>query len=157
MPVIKEEGLNGNAKQIKYRITEEGCWECISHHLDESGYAKIERNGKATKVHRYVFALKNNGITKGMHILHECDNPQCINPNHLFEGTNLDNIRDKIKKGRQAFTKGEQNGQAKLTVEDVREILKDNRRHVEVAKDYPVSANHICTIRNRKSWKHITV
>ena len=155
MPVIKEDGLNGNAKQIKYRITEEGCWKCTVHSLNPQGYAKIERNGKVTKVHRHVFALKNNGITEGMHILHKCDNPSCINPDHLFEGTSLDNIRDKVEKGRQAF--GEQNGFAKLTANDVRKILKDNRKYREIAKDYPVTTKHVGVIKRRKFWKHITV
>ena len=157
MPVIKEKKLNRNSKQIEYKIKNDGCWECTSHFLDPKGYAHIERDKKKTKVHRHVFSLTNNGITEGMHILHKCDNPSCINPDHLFEGTILDNIKDKVEKGRQSFTKGEQNGKSKLTAEDVKEILKDNRRHVEVAKDYPVLANHIRAIRKRKTWKHITI
>ena len=157
MPIIKERNLNNAAKEIEYEVTEDGCWECTSHRLNAGGYAQIGRNRKVTKVHRHIFALTNNGIAEGMHILHKCDNPCCINPDHLFEGTNLDNMKDKMEKGRQPSTKGEQNGSAKLTAKDVREILKDDRRHVEVAKDYPICSAHICRIRKRKIWKHITV
>ena len=156
MPIFKEKNLKRNSKQIEYKIKNDGCWECVSHQLNQDGYARINRNGKSTYIHRYIFSLKNEGITKGMHVLHKCDNPQCINLDHLFEGTNLDNIKDKVEKNRQAFVRGEKAGTAKLTAENVKNILKDSRKHKEVAKDYPVCSAHICKIKKGKAWAHIT-
>lgn len=77
-----------------------GCWEwCGSK--DEKGYGLIPVGGnKSMRAHRYSYRLFNGSIKKGLHVLHKCDNPTCVNPKHLFLGTNNDNIQDKVSKNR---------------------------------------------------------
>lgn len=64
------------------------------------GYGQFSVNNKSVEVHRFSYQFFNGEIPAQMHVLHHCDNPICVNPKHLFLGTNLDNIRDKISKGR---------------------------------------------------------
>lgn len=63
-------------------------------------YGQFSIKNKSVEVHRFSWQLANGPIPKGMNILHKCDNPICVNPDHLFIGTNLDNIKDKMAKGR---------------------------------------------------------
>ena len=65
-----------------------------------SGYGRITQNGKRARAHRVAFELFVGPIPSGMHVLHRCDNPPCVNPSHLFIGTHLDNMRDMEAKGR---------------------------------------------------------
>ena len=100
----------------------------------------------------YVFNEKE--IPFGMHVCHECDNRRCVNPQHLFLGTNRDNVADKLAKGRQH--KGQDCGRAKLTNADVLAIRADaTSTHVDLAKTYGVGATTIRKIRDRTSWTHL--
>jgi hypothetical protein len=74
---------------------------CTSHSLDR--YARVGRGGKSFKVHRYVYEIHKGAIKRGNVIMHACDNPACINPEHLEQGTPLQNTRDMVRKGRDAF------------------------------------------------------
>ncbi len=76
----------------------DGCFEWIGNRTND--YAKITFNKKTWYGHRLVWTLSNGEIPKGIKVLHKCDNPPCINPDHLFLGTQLENMLDKISKGR---------------------------------------------------------
>ncbi len=76
------------------------CWENTSHYKDSYGYPYIRRNGKKSNISRYVWRLRFDPIPRGMCICHKCDNPKCINPEHLFLGTHKDNSQDMARKGR---------------------------------------------------------
>jgi hypothetical protein len=96
------------------------CWIWIGKKRKD-GYGVLSINGKEVRVHRFVMRQFNPAIK----VLHKCDNPSCVNPNHLFIGTQLDNIKDMYKKNRGSiyFTgKGENNPNAKLTNDQVRDI-----------------------------------
>lgn len=80
-----------------------GCWEWQGE-LDRYGYGKFRCGVHILKAHRYSYELAYGEFDKSLHVLHKCDNPKCVNPAHLFLGTNQDNIADKIQKGRQKFT-----------------------------------------------------
>ncbi|AGR46746.1 hypothetical protein JL_60 [Bacillus phage JL] len=145
----------GSEKKIIYTI-ENGCWINTSHHKNNKGYADIKRDGYRTKLHRYIFE-HHNGIKLSSEdiIMHTCDNPACINPEHLVRGTIDENNKDKTKKGRQ--TKGESIHTATLTEEDVRNILKDPRSGNQLAKEYGVHRSTINSIRRGETWKHVTL
>jgi hypothetical protein len=82
------------------------CWlwfACIS---GNNSYGAIRHNGKATLAHRVSWEMRNGPIPAGMHVLHRCDTPTCVNPDHLFLGTPLDNARDRDAKGRRVAPSG---------------------------------------------------
>lgn len=88
-----------------------------------------------------------------MIIRHTCDNRLCVNPDHLITGTFKDNAMDAVERGR--TLKGEKANMAKLTDDDVREILKSNEKYKVLAKRYNVHKGHIGHIRQGLLWKHI--
>jgi hypothetical protein len=92
-----------------------------------------------------------------MFVCHKCDNPACVNPDHLFLGTHVDNMRDMTSKGRahKAGPKGEAHGRAKLTRDDVLAIRTDMRSDRTVAKEYGISLGNVNKIKNLQIWKHI--
>ena len=93
--------------------TSNGCWEWTAC-LNPTGYGKFSIYPSWSLAHRVAFELYyKRPIEEGKHLLHSCDNPKCVNPSHLSEGTNLDNVNDKIQKGRHHH---------KLTTEQVQEI-----------------------------------
>jgi hypothetical protein len=134
---------------------ENGCivW---SGRVNKDGYGLIRigalgsKAGRQVYVHRLAAALWNGfDLASPMFILHRCDNPPCWNPEHLFEGTNTDNVRDCIKKGRRRDKRGEENINSKLTYAQVVEIRKavgDGATQTRVARDYGVSGNTISRI-----------
>ena len=79
------------------------CWiwtKCCSGGREGFRYGQLKVNGKVTLAHRYSYSLFNGAISDGLHVLHRCDVPSCVNPEHLFLGTNTDNIADSVNKNR---------------------------------------------------------
>lgn len=125
------------------------------------GYGILRYNGRNERAHRVAYVLSKgidiNSIT-GKQIRHKCDNPPCINPLHLEEGTHTDNMRDMIMRGRARHDVGERSSMAKLTERQVREIKKriaDGEDNKSIAKDYPVASRQIYSIRIGRSWGHV--
>lgn len=110
--------------------------------------------GKIESSHRAAWRLFKGPIPEGMQILHGCDNPACVNPTHLFVGTASENAKDMWAKGR-GGSRGAGNGNAKLTVDLVRDIRSSNERGSIIARRLGISHPTICDIRKRRSWKHI--
>ena len=93
------------------RIPESGCWIWMGQCWDSGyGYLRQRVDGKVkhTAAHRYMYEYYNGPFDKELNVLHRCDNPSCVNPNHLFLGTHADNMKDMIQKNRRDFT-GEKN------------------------------------------------
>lgn len=101
--------------EVKVRKTET-CWIWTAGCL--GGYGRFRFNGCTQNAHRVSWELFCGPIPSGMHVLHDCDNPPCVNPAHLFLGTNIDNIADRHRKGRDA--KGTKNGQHTMPERTVR-------------------------------------
>lgn len=128
------------------------CWEWTAH-CNNHGYGTLTSGQKLHYAHRRAYEIFVGEIPDGMCVLHRCDNPGCAKPAHLFLGTQADNVKDMIGKGRGNL--GEKNGQAKLSIEDVRAI----REHVDagllqyvVASRFGVSNQQVSRIVNRVDW-----
>jgi hypothetical protein len=158
--------LKGDTPEEKlkynYKVNEKGCWVWQGSVRKKDGYGSINiGQGKTSLVHRLAYTYWKGEIPEGMFVCHHCDNPPCINPDHLFLGTNQDNMNDKMLKGR-AFTgfhKGEANGGAKLTneqVSDIKKLLIEGEfNQSEIAVEFGVSRQSICDINTNKKWSHI--
>ena len=128
-----------------------GCWNFCGG-LNENGYGRINISRRHKKhmclVHREIYKIYVGDIPEGMFVCHKCDNPPCCNPNHLFLGTPLDNMRDMWNKGRKVIPSGEKAYYHKFTDKQVAEIRKDQRSLRAIAKDYGVAWSHIGMIKN---------
>jgi hypothetical protein len=137
--------------------------ECIEHPgaVDLDGYGVKKYQGKPHKAHRLAFCEAHNfkpEDIKGFVIMHDCDNPKCINPDHLSLGTHQTNVKDKVAKKRQA--RGEKIGVSKLKwfqVLDIKERLSAGESGSRLAKEYNVSNIAISKIKTGKTWRHVTV
>lgn len=140
-----------------------GCWNWIGstkgHGYASMGITYAPKVFKAEAVSRISYLEFIGPIPKGLHALHTCDNPKCVNPFHIFLGTNLQNVRDKIFKGRSAVTSGEKNGRRKLSnpqVIKMRELYRmKSKTHRELAVLFGVSQAVAYRIVKGQSWKHI--
>jgi hypothetical protein len=105
--------------------------------------------------HRASWELHRGPIIDGLHVLHNCDNPYCVNPDHLFLGTHSDNMKDSVAKGRKNNAKGVAHGGAKLTEEQALEIKYSKESGAALAKRFGVWPTLIHKIRHGKAWKHL--
>lgn len=104
----------------KYKKLDNGCWEW-QNGVDKDGYG-IFKYDNGTRAHRYSYMIRKGKIPKGKCICHKCDNPRCVNPEHLWLGTRLENNLDMLKKGRWCDRKGEKHPLSKLSNEQTEEI-----------------------------------
>lgn len=159
MPTVEERFLS---KVEKGEI----CWEWIGAN-DGRGYGQLYVGGKLIRAHRLSFMLYVGKIPKGLHILHKCDNPSCVNPDHLFIGTHRDNMQDMSRKGRHGtitmphkMVRGENNGLSKLTEQQVLEIRElystGDYLQREIGCIFNVSQRAISKIINFQTWAHIS-
>lgn len=105
---------------------------------------------------RVSFEIFIGPIPEGMSVLHRCDNPACINPVHLFLGTQKDNMQDMWSKGRGSL--GEKHYLAKITADDVRAIRRradEGEEQKSLAKEFNISKANVCLIVSRSRWKHV--
>lgn len=142
-------------------VDTEECIESPTCKSGSGGYGVFRINGRVERAHRHAYAHANGlqiSEINGKVIMHTCDNPPCINPRHLIEGTHLDNMQDMFAKGRRQAAVGERASKTKLTVEQVlvirrRSSLGESDR--KIAVDYPVGYTAIRAIRVRQTWRHI--
>jgi len=147
-------------KYLPETLDENKCLEWIGW-IQKDGYGGLSYNGKILKAHRVSYEIYHSEPLGNLHCLHRCDNRKCVNPLHLFSGTNLDNIRDKVQKGR-CYTgnqKGEHNGASKLTDNQVRQIRKlrilEKYTTTKLGEMYNVHRSTISYIINNKTYKHL--
>ncbi len=159
------EKVDKNGPAHPYKSELGSCWVWTASR-NRGGYGQIGEgipSRRTLKAHRVSWELHNGLIPvgKGHHgicVLHSCDNRRCVNPIHLYLGTNNDNNRDMMEKGRQV--RGEENGKAKFTEEQVEEIRRDyvkgSRTHGQHAlgRKYGVEHTSIGFIVREETWKH---
>ncbi len=109
--------------------------------------------------HRVSYKLHKGQIPHGMNVLHKCDVTYCVNPDHLFVGTQADNVRDMDAKGRRKSVPilGAGNGNSKLTDDVAKAIYDDPRSQRKVAEAFGVSQRLVWNIKHKKTWTHIHV
>lgn len=131
------------------------CWVWVGGKT-KNGYGRFRHNGKVLKAHR-VSWLVTHGRWPNPNALHHCDNTACTRPEHLFEGTQTDNILDMVAKKRNNAASGEHNGRAKLSKTDVLQIRADYAPGVttqrQLARKYKVSQFQVMAIVNRLNWR----
>ena len=135
-----------------------GCWEWVGAQTN-SGYGKYYVNGRYWLAHRLSFWIATGRLSDNKLICHKCDNPKCVNPVHLFEGTYADNNQDCVLKGRHVpfHAKGEINTHNKLSEKDVVKIydLRGSKKLKDIAAEYGVNTTTISHIWQQRTWKHL--
>jgi len=132
----------------------ENCWNWDG--AKRGPYGGLHWDNKHLLAHRVSWQLANGEIPEGMCVCHKCDNPLCVNPEHLFLGTKTDNNKDRDSKKRQAT--GERNAASKLTADDIcfiRYFHKVGYSQRTIAKNFNVSQPQIGNIVNRINWGYI--
>lgn len=134
----------------------DSCWELYPVNKERP---RFWLNNVAETAYRYSFKTVYEYFIEDLFVCHKCDNSNCVRPDHLFLGTQLDNMRDMIAKGRRRSALGESNSLHKLTNIKVLEIVKLKKEGVsykELSNRYGVCAYCIQKIVYGKSWKHVT-
>lgn len=148
----------------------DGCWEWVGSKRG-NGYGRFYVNGQSYGAHRVSFTITNGPIPSGMFALHHCDVRNCVNPHHLFLGTQTDNVKDMVQKHRQPkgethgsrtspgrLPRGERHHKAKVTERDVRDIRKEYGKGVSqrrLGREYGLAHCSIGSIVRGEFWKHV--
>jgi HNH endonuclease len=136
-----------------------GCW-LWTHYANQSGYgvfgigSRTDGTRATILAHRMSWRLNKGEIPNALRVLHTCDTPACVNPNHLFLGTIRDNALDMIRKHRKATFPRELNPSAKLTEDNVSEIRRSTLSLRRTARQFGVSQGTIWKIRQNRIWKN---
>lgn len=132
-----------------------GCWIWIGE-TNRQGYGQFKLEGRTRRANRISYVFYTGPIPGSLLVCHKCDTPGCVNPDHLFLGTQKENIQDCINKGRpRADNRGEKQGNSKLTAAQVMAIRQDTRLLRLIANDHDVGVSMISEIKNGKKWAHL--
>lgn len=129
-----------------------GCIEWTGSRTSR-GYGAAHFAGRYQSAHRLSYTAHKGEIEKGKFVCHSCDNPACINPDHLWLGSQQDNMSDKVSKKRHSH--GEVHGMHKLSEAQVKTILVGDKSANELAETFGISSDHIGAIRKGIAWKHL--
>lgn len=140
----------------------EGCWLWQGALRGKSGYGGFSFHGRDYYAHRFAYCVAHGiepeSLSADLGVLHTCDTPLCCNPDHLWLGTNNDNVADKVRKGRQSRLLGRRNPKSKLTAEQVKAIRAAaalGARGTDLALAYGISSTSVYHVINLKNWAHL--
>ena len=128
------------------------CWEWFGN-KNHWGYGRIQINKESIRSHRLSWEIHNGPITGQLLVCHKCDNPGCVNPAHLFLGTDLENNLDKIAKGRGNYSQGKDHWKAKFTQDQVIAIRHSILSSRKLAALYGTCHRNILAIKRGETWK----
>ena len=154
--IVTEADLLKYTMLSKSKLSASGCWEWQAGR-GAGGYGAFCWRGSERRAHRISYEAYKGAIPDGMVVRHTCDNPACINPDHLTVGTMKDNAADRQLRGRGHKLRGETVGTAKLTEKEVLEIRASSLSLREVAEKYGIDHSNAWAIRAGKSWKHLSM
>ena len=120
------------------------------------GYGKITMHGKTRNAHRIAYEIWHGGIDAKRFVLHTCDNRMCVNPNHLYQGSHEDNMRDRCERSRTA--RGASHGMSKISDDDVRRIFEmrvDMMSQPKIAVAIGISNQMVSRILAKRAWRHL--
>lgn len=141
-------------------MSEQKCWHWLGD-VNSQGYGRFSLRNKHTLAHRVSFNLFIGKIPIGLNICHTCDNPICVNPHHLWVGSQSENLKDAVQKGRNYTpdTKAHRNGNTSLTWQKVRAIRgmdEEGSPKFMIAKIFGVSQSTVGNIVRNETWKETT-
>lgn len=139
--------------------TRDACWIWKGPKHSKSDYGIFNNNHKKSLAHRFSWRVFRGEIPEGLKVLHKCDNPICINPYHLFLGTQEDNILDMVKKGRQAKGESHARSASKRKLSDAEVLLIFNseiRKPSQVASQFGITRGQVHNIWIGKCFKYLT-
>lgn len=136
-----------------------GCWEYTGCCHAHNGYGTLRVSGKQYKAHRLMWEIECGEIPSAMRVLHRCDNPPCCNPDHLYLGTQQNNMTDMINKGRANHGKGVNHSKATLTEDQVHIIrrLFTERKYTQeqIGDMFNVTKSAVAAIGHKRTWTHL--
>ena len=155
--------MNTEARHLRtlhrflHRVKKDGeCWMWQGAKFPD-GYGVFHFEGRPTRAHRVSHAIFVGPVGDGKMVMHTCDRPLCVNPDHLREGTPLDNVMDAYEKGRKN-DRGSKNGWSKLTedqVVDMRQAYAAGETQTSLARRFSVHQGHVSAIVRRVVWRHV--
>lgn len=143
-------------------VDDGGCWNWSGpfvSRVESRKYGSVYWSGTKLKTHKLSYVFEHGQIKPGMFICHKCDNPKCVNPGHLFQGTPMENAQDCILKNRAVRERGEKRYCAKLSEEKVRQIRGEYKKEygsiTRLARKHGVSPTAIYNAVHSVRWKHV--
>lgn len=141
-----------------------GCWLWLGAPSDATStgqYGRFRIAGRQERAHRAAWMLFRGAVPIGMHVLHRCDVPACVNPQHLFLGRNDDNVADRVSKNRTDWVarQGDDHPMRKLTADQVRDMRRQAGAGVsqsDIAIRFGVHRSTVCEIVKGRKWAHLT-
>lgn len=151
----------------KFKVNpDSGCWEWIGATDGRKGYGQIYFNGRTARASRVAWLLYKGMIPDGSHVCHLCDNPACVNPNHLFLGSRSDNMRDCVEKGRHGSVtrperrpRGSGHYLAKLSehmVIEARRLFREGVNCADLSSRYGIDDSTVRRALTGEGWNHVT-
>lgn len=134
----------------------DGCWEWLGN-KNRKGYGGLTVFGRPEKAHRFAWIITHGFIPAGLQVCHTCDNPSCVNPQHLWLGTSKENVDDCHNKNRHAKFNGSKSGMAKLTESIVLKLIREvqaGKTYTQLAKEHNVYRTTISRAVNKVTWHH---
>lgn len=151
--------MQKNTEQDFWAKVERGeyCWLWTGG-TSHKGYGRMSMSGKRKAAHRIAYEFTYGPIPDGLNVCHKCDVTDCVNPEHLFLGTQMDNVQDMRSKGRERKAFGETHTRAKLNVQTVRSIRQDvangyNQR--EIAERHGLKLSTAASVASGRAWRRV--